>query len=456
MSVSVLWFRRDLRLADHPALTAAANVGPVVPLYVIDPALYAVSGQPRQAFLIESLRSLDASIGGRLVLRHGAPSEVVAQFAREVGASQVFVTDDFGPYGRERDAVVRAGLASFGCRLTAVGSPYAVRPGSVCKDDGSAYSVFTPFSRRWMATGWTRPLPVPDVEWRGAPEVPCDGYPAEPPTSIDMSAGSERAAWLQWERFSHGALHRYDTARDTPGVDGTSRLSAALRWGLMHPRQLLADLSDSRPHTVFRSELAWRDFYADVLYRLPATARWNLKASMNGLPVDTDTAAHARFAQWSAGMTGYPIVDAGMRQLLATGWMHNRVRMIVASFLVKDLHVPWQWGARHFMRHLLDGDLASNSHGWQWTAGTGTDASPYFRVFNPVSQGERFDSDGDYLRRWVPELADASAASIHAPWLSKRGIPLGYRPPMVDHAAERVEALRRYALVSRPDSVPAG
>jgi deoxyribodipyrimidine photo-lyase len=217
--------------------------------------------------------------------------------------------------------------------------------------------------------------------------------------------------------------------------------AAALRWGVVHPRQLLADLGPERGHEVFASELAWREFYADVLLREPDSAWTNLNRRLDAMPIDRDAAARRRFERWAAGTTGYPFVDAGMRQLLATGWMHNRVRMVVASFLVKDLHLPWQWGARHFMAHLVDGDLASNSHGWQWAAGTGTDAAPYFRVFNPTSQGLRFDPDGEYVRRWVPELAAISGGAVHDPGLRR---PDGYPAPMVVHADEREEALRRY------------
>jgi deoxyribodipyrimidine photo-lyase len=243
-------------------------------------------------------------------------------------------------------------------------------------------------------------------------------------------------------------IDRYDEQRNLPGVAGTSRLSPALRWGVLHPAQLADDLpdDDNRARDVFRSELAWREFYADVLHRRPETARQNLNPKMDRMVVDTDTRARGRFDAWAAGQTGYPIVDAGMRQLLATGWMHNRVRMITASFLVKDLHLPWQWGARHFMRHLVDGDLASNSHGWQWTAGSGTDAAPYFRVFNPTGQGERFDPDGDFIRRWVPELADLNATVIHQPGVRR---PDAYPAPIVDHAAERADALARYQAVTR-------
>ena len=231
-------------------------------------------------------------------------------------------------------------------------------------------------------------------------------------------------------------LASYDESRDLPGQDGTSRLSAYLKLGVLHPRTLHADLG---PQTVFGKELVWRDFYADVLWHQPASAREDLKR----LPLEHDPPGEA-FRAWQCGRTGYPIVDAGMRQLLAEGWMHNRVRMITASFLTKDLHVWWPHGARHFMTHLVDGDLASNQHGWQWVAGTGTDASPYFRVFNPVTQGRRFDPDGAYIRRWVPELAALHGRAIHEPWLCER-LPQGYPPRVIDHAVARREALDRYS-----------
>ena len=284
--------------------------------------------------------------------------------------------------------------------------------------------------------------------------MPCDGPPVAPPTIVEIPDASEAAADQLLDTFIEAGVDDYNERRNLPGIEGTSRLSPYLRWGLIHPRQILDRLRDGRGHDVFRSELAWREFYADVLFHRPLSATQNLRPSLNALPVDTDGAAVNRFQMWQAGTTGYPIVDAGMRQLLLTGWMHNRVRMIVASFLVKDLHLPWQWGANHFMDHLIDGDLASNSHGWQWTAGTGTDASPYYRVFNPVTQAERYDPDGTYIRRWVHELAGISTGEIHAPWLSKRGLPLGYVAPMVDHAQERAEALRRLALTRRPDPDP--
>ncbi len=455
MPRSILWFRRDLRLVDHPALAAAADHGEVVPLFVVDP-VFSRAGDNRRAFMARALGSLDEGLSGTLVYRHGRPTDEVCRLAVETGASVVFASEDFGPYGRRRDEAVRTALGGIGVRLNLVGSPYVVEPGTVRKHDGTSYAVFTPFRRAWSAVsprcGW---MPVPtaapgEVHWVGAPTVACDDPPAAPTTAArGLPEATEAQAHRRLTEFVADHADDYGTRRNLPGVDGTSRLSPYLRWGLLHPRQVLAVLGDRPGHDVLRSELCWREFYADVLHHRPQSAWENLRPTLDGLVVDTDAHAVTRFQAWREGRTGFPIVDAGMRQLEATGWVHNRVRMIVASFLVKDLHLPWQWGARHFMDRLVDGDLASNSHGWQWTAGTGTDASPYYRVFNPIAQGERFDPQGAYVRQWVPELAGVADGEVHAPWMAHRGPPLGYPGPIVDHAAERVEALRRYASAMR-------
>ena len=430
-----MWFRRDLRLGDHPALLAAGSDGAeVVPVFVFDPA-FANAGAARLGALHECLRSLDASIrecsGTGLVIRRGDPSVVIPELAAELGVRTVFVTRDYSPYGRRRDVAVKSALEDHGIRLVGVGSPYAVAPGSVRKPDGSPYAVFTPFSKSWRQTGWNAPHDPPgdDFRWRGAGPTAPDSAPiaAAPAPRSEMFEAGERAAHDRWEAFVRDGLDRYDQRRDLPAIHGTSLLSPALKWGAIHPRQLLAALDGSGAgdpsHTAFSAELAWREFYADVLFHRPESAWQNLNEKMNAMRVDTDTAAMGRFERWAAGTTGFGIVDAGMRQLAATGWMHNRVRMIVASFLVKDLHLPWQWGARWFMEHLIDGDLASNSHGWQWAAGTGTDAAPYVRVFNPHLQQARYDPQGEYVDRWVPQLA----------------------APMLDHQVERAEALGRLA-----------
>ena len=443
---SVMWFRRDLRLADNEALVAAAQAGSVTPLFVIDPKFFERSGAPRLAFLLRNLHELNKSMGGALVVRTGDPIDVVPAVAQEVGATAVFAAKDFAPYGQARDAQVDTELRKVGAELRSVGSAYAVDPGLVRKADNTPYAVFTPFSKIWLSIGWFAPLPQPTVVWQGAPKVHSDALPTEPECAAVLPPAGEQAAWKVWESFRDSALSDYAETRNNPDINGTSQLSPYLRFGIVHPRSLLAELGDSKSHAVFRSELCWREFYADVLFHQPRTVWENLQPKMNRMTHDTGADAVARFDLWCKGETGFPIVDAGMKQMLATGWMHNRVRMIVASFLVKDLHLPWQWGAKFFMRHLVDGDIASNNHGWQWTAGTGTDASPYFRIFNPISQGERFDPQGSYVRQWIPELRELTNTDVHSPW--SLGMLNPYIEPIVDHAEERLISLDRYKAVS--------
>ncbi len=451
MITSVLWFRRDLRLGDHPALAAALRYGErVLPLFVLDPCLAGPAGAPRLAFLYRCLRQLDESLGGRLVVRTGDPAQVVARLASEEDAATVFVSADFGPYGRRRDDIVEAALADDGRQFERVGSPYAVEPGVLTTGAGSPFKVFTPYYRAWKDHGCTAPLSVPrpsELALRWVEGVGSEAVPAEPAVDADLPPAGEAAARRRLDAFRENDLAAYDTRRDLPGADATSRLSPYLKWGCTHPRQVLAGLGRSRGAERFRTEVAWRDFYADVLWHRPESARQSLRPEMAAMPVDTGGLADERFAAWAAGRTGYPLVDAGMRQLLGEAWMHNRVRMVVASFLVKDLHVDWTRGARWFLQRLVDGDLASNNHGWQWVAGTGTDPAPYFRVFNPVTQSKEHDPDGTYIRRWVPELAGVDAKGIHEPWKLAGGLPPGYPDRIVDHAVERREALSRYDAV---------
>jgi deoxyribodipyrimidine photo-lyase len=452
MATAVMWFRRDLRLSDNPALVAAASEagadGEVVALFCLDDRLWSSSGAPRRAFLAGCLADLDQQIGGRLVVRHGEPADVVTAVAREAEAATVHVAADFGPYGRERDDAVEQALAADGRQLVRTGSPYAVDPGTIRNQAGEPYKVFTPFSKAWRAHGWDDPVRAPGrVRWTG--DVTGDGLPEVPDLDVELPEPGEDAATRASRRFWDGDLERYDEVRDRPDLDATSRLSPYLRWGCIHPRQLLARLGRSKAERTFASELCWREFYADVLWHRPDTVRRALNPAMRDMAVDTGPGADDAFEAWCEGRTGYPIVDAGMRQLRAEGWVHNRVRMLVASFLVKDLHLDWGRGARWFMAHLVDGDLASNHHGWQWVAGTGTDAAPYFRIFNPATQGERFDPGGAYVRRWVPELADVPDRYVHRPWDAPDGPPGGYPAPIVDHAEERAEALRRYDAVRR-------
>ena len=444
---TLFWFRRDLRIADQPALAAAAAEGPVVGVFVIDPALWGPAGANRRAFLARSLEALDRSMHGSLVVVDGPPAKALAELADSCGAGTVHATEDFGPYGRQRDDEVRSVLARRGVDLRLVDSPYAVPPGSITTGSGTPYKVFTPFFRSWKAHGWADPLPEIPVEWLelDGPWAP----PDQPPVAVQLPPAGEAGAWAAAERFLDTGVDGYAASRDLPGIEGTSRLSPYLKWGVLHPRQLLAHLDDSPGAEAFRSELCWREFYAQVLYERPDSARHAYVSRMAAMELDEGEEADRRFEAWANGRTGYPIVDAGMRQLVAEGWMHNRVRMIVASFLVKDLHIDWTRGARFFMDHLVDGDLASNSHGWQWVAGTGTDASPYFRIFNPVSQSKKFDGEGRYLRRWIPEIAHLPDRSIHAPWTERTGAPAGYPPPVVDHDVERRESLDRYERIRR-------
>ncbi len=444
---AVWWIRRDMRLADNGALASAAERGDVTPLFVWEKGLLEGAGDIRRAFVFEALESLRAATNGALVYRDGPAVDAVVEFCALVGATSVHVTEDFAPWGRTRDDAVREALSSIGVEFVEADTPYAVRPGTVLKDDGTPLKVFTPFYKRWLTHAWTnvadRPVTFADHSRHSVGTRRPTGWQAASP-----QPASETAAWERFDEWSSRAMDRYKEERNNPAIDGTSKLSPYLKFGIVHPRQLLARLDGTAGAEHFRSEIAWREFYADVLFHQPRTAWENLQPKMDAIEIDSDDAARARFEVFCRGETGYPIVDAGIRQMLGTGWMHNRVRMIVASFLVKDLHLPWQWGAEFFMRHLVDADIASNNHGWQWTAGTGTDAAPYFRVFNPISQGQKFDPSGDYVRRFVPELADVDTKHVHEPWTLGVFAPAEYPGPMVDHAAEREVALSRYKAVS--------
>ncbi|HEV2758658.1 MAG TPA: deoxyribodipyrimidine photo-lyase [Acidimicrobiales bacterium] len=444
-ALSILWFRRDLRLADHPALAEAAGRGTVIALFVLDPRLLAPAGAPRVAFLFRCLRALDESIGGRLVVRVGDPADVVPAVAAETEADRVYASWDAGPYGSKRDERVAEALHAGGRSLSLLGSPYAVDPGSVHNRDGQPFRVFSPFYGAWTAHGWAQPLTESlNATWIEGPTS--DPIPEEPPLDATLPPAGEAAAMAHLDAFLQTAAD-YAAQRDVPAADATSRLSPYLKYGCIHPRQVLARLGRSEAHEKFRTELAWREFYADVLWHVPESARRSLQRAMSRMRLDSGRVADERFTAWTEGRTGFPMVDAGMRQLQGEAWVHNRVRMIVASFLVKDLHIDWTRGARWFMGNLVDGDLASNNHNWQWVAGTGTDPAPYFRIFNPVAQGKKHDPDGDYVRRWVPELAGVPGVAVHEPWKLPDGVPGGYPAPIVDHATERADALARFSAL---------
>ena len=439
MKRSIVWFRRDLRISDHPALNAAIESSDeVIPLFILDKQQIAEAGEKLLAYMSNSLRALDESLGNRLHIIEGDQVKVIKELMELYGATEVHISAEVERYGAERDQRVEAA----GIPLIRTGSPYAVAPGRVVKpSDGTPYKVYTPFYKNWCIHGWRAPAKSPkEIK---APTPP-DKYRAFPdfkaPAGTTIIEAGELAALERFKAFKKNGLDSYDENRNLPGIDGTSKMGSYLKFGEIHPRTLLQGLGDSKAHDTFRKEIAWREFYADVLFHNPNTDTEYYAPRFKAMRYDKPG---AQFKAWCEGKTGYPFVDAAMRQLLVEGWMHNRARMVVASFLVKDLHLEWQLGERFFADHLVDYDPASNAHGWQWTAGTGTDASPYYRVFNPIEQGKKFDSDGVYIRKYVPELAHLSGSDIHEPWLYLDGYSNGYPERIVDHAVERLESLER-------------
>ena len=436
---NIIWFRRDLRIGDHPALLAAMeNSDEIVPLFILDKAQIAEAGEKLLAYMGQSLRALDESLGNTLHIIEGDQVEVLKELIARYDVKEVHISAEYERYGAMRDARVEAA----GIPLIRTGSPYAVAPGRVRKpSDDTPYKVYTPFYRAWRTHGYRVPAvtpknikaPTPPAQYRAFPDFVM-------PQDVRVIEAGEAAALKRFKEFSKQGLDSYDENRNFAGIDGTSKMSTYLKFGEIHPRTLLADLGESKAHDTFRKEIAWREFYADVLCNNPDTDTEYYAPRFKEMRYDKPG---KQFKAWCEGKTGYPFVDAAMRQLVQEGWMHNRTRMVVASFLVKDLHLEWQLGERFFAQHLVDYDVASNAHGWQWTAGTGTDASPYYRVFNPIEQGRRFDENGDYIRKYVPELTHLSAAEIHEPWLFLDGYSHNYPERIVDHAVERIESLER-------------
>jgi deoxyribodipyrimidine photo-lyase len=396
----------------------------------------------RQHSLSASLASLTSSLGGALLVTEGDFASEIVRLAKKHEAKYVHATESFDPEGIAQQQEVSTALLAVGKKLILEGSNYAVKPGSVVKPtDGTPYRVYTPFYKAWFDIGWSQPYRLPSgVKWiQSAKKSPMQ------PTKdslFDVRAGEDYALET-FERFKKRGLFDYSENRNRADLSGTSKLSHALAHGEIHPRTLLADLRDTPGHNVFRKEIAWREFYADVLLRNPHTVTDYYVPRFAKMRYDQGKEADRKLELWKSGRTGFPMVDAGMRQLAREGWMHNRVRMIVASFLVKDLHLEWQIGADWFEKSLSDFDPASNSHGWQWTAGCGTDASPYYRVFNPILQGYKFDPEGNYVRKYIPELAHLPGPEVHEPWLLVDGLVNGYPEPMLDHSTERDESLRR-------------
>jgi deoxyribodipyrimidine photo-lyase len=463
---SLVWFRQDLRLEDNPALAAAvARGGGVVPVFLWCPKEEGswTPGAASRWWLHQSLRALDAGLrarGSRLILRRGPARKQLEALALETGAGAVFWNRRYEPVVSTRDEKVQRALRRRGLIAESFNGALLWEPGEVSTRQGRPFRVYTPF---WKACSTrTPPEPEPAPDWlspvpRRLSSLALEDFDLEP--RIDWAAGI-RAEWTPGEdgarerldRFAAEARAAYAGDRDRPDREGTSCLSPHLHFGEISPRSVWHRLrpASGKSATVFLEELAWREFAHHLLHHFPHTPAEPLREEFARFPWRRDPAG---LRAWRRGRTGYPLVDAGMRQLWATGWMHNRVRMVVASFLVKHLLLPWQEGTRWFWDTLVDADLANNTLGWQWTAGCGADAAPYFRVFNPVRQGERFDPAGDYVRRWVPELARLEAPWVHRPWaapagvLRAAGVRLGedYPAPIVDHATARARALEAYA-----------
>jgi len=484
---TLVWFRRDLRLADQPALVAACERAErVVALYVHAPeeeGEWAPGGASRW-WLHHSLAALDGALrarGGRLLLRAGPSLETLLDVARQAGATAVYWNRLYDPAAVARDTHIKAALRESGFECETFNAALLAEPWQLRTGAGDPYRVFTPFWRSCLAGLDTLPPPAPPPPVILAPATPLEGLPLaalglEPRVRWDAGLAAawtpgEDGALAQVEAFTEGALAGYGEGRNRPDLPGTSRLSPHLHFGEIGPRQCLAAaraLASRQPAAQasadgFVRELGWREFAHHLLHHFPHTVDTPLDPRFEAFPWSPDAGL---LEAWQRGRTGYPIVDAGMRELWTTGWMHNRVRMIAASLLTKNLRQPWVEGARWFWDTLVDADLANNTAGWQWTAGCGADAAPYFRIFNPMLQTERFDPERRYLRRWLPELARLPDAWIHRPWeapaavLDAAGLRLGhdYPLPVVDFRASREPALAAYAAIKGPvaAAAPAG
>ncbi len=468
MKTALHWFRRDLRVSDNTALSEAARrAETVVPVFILEDAFRTGPdvGAARLAFLLRSLDSLRknlAALGYPLILRHGRSVEVLPQLCRELRAEAVFANRRYEPYAVARDQRLFNELNAMGVGFEVFKDAVAWEERDLLTKAGHPFTVFTPYSKAWKS----RPPPPPRPKLAPAKKsflkIPSDPLPLDPaefghPLVQTIPAAGEHAALDALKAFLSGPIHRYAEARNFPAVNGTSLLSAHLRCGTVGVRTIYARLKAARDAgtaeqqrncDVWLNELIWREFYLQILANFPRVMNGAFRPEYDRLEWSgTDD----QFRAWCDGQTGYPIVDAAMRCLNATGHMHNRLRMITAMFLTKDLLINWQQGERYFMRKLIDGDMAANNGGWQWSAGTGTDAAPYFRIFNPVTQGEKFDPGGQFVRQWVPELTSMPDDLIHQPWENPlQAAKSKYPPRIVLHEEQRLKCLAMFKKVKQP------
>ena len=456
--LAIHWFRRDFRLLDNSSLHhAAASADSVLPLYIVGDwqGGHLWTGPKRQAFLCGALASLAKNletVAGRLVIRSGEAAKVLEKLVRESGADALFFNRDPDPFGRATEAKVEAMAKRLGITCRGFHDVTLHRPDEALTQDGRPYRVFTPYSRNWLSL--EKPLPLPKPRALNTPadipslDLPTNSHWGMPENEADILEPGERAALERLKTAVQGRIQNYQLKRDSPGEPGTSRLSQDLRFGLLSPRTIYAKAVKAQAGTrsakekegidTFIKELAWREFYMAILWHFPNVLEEEFNPEWRGLWWQEPD---ENFEAWKEGRTGFPIIDAGMRELLATGFMHNRLRMITAMFLTKDLHVDWRLGEQFFMQHLVDGEIASNNGGWQWSAGTGADAAPYFRIQNPWSQAKRHDPDGLYTKKWVPELTGLPAERFLQPPKDGQPIAKGYPLPCVNHHEERDRTL---------------
>ncbi len=468
--ITIVWLRQDLRTADNPALSAAVKLGEVLPVYILDdatPPPYRPPGAASRWWLHHSLAALEQRLGGLHLLR-GDPRRLLPELARRTGATGVTWNRCYEPGAIARDSAVKADLKLQGIEAQSFNAALLNEPWEIVTGSGDPYKVFTPYWRTCLKRPMTPPQPAPKIKLAKATH----GGAALRDLGLLPSRPNWAKGWeAQWRPGEAGAAQRLDaflaeglagyaTRRDRPDLPHSSRLSAHLHWGEISPRQILARMARAVDETPslqtdadkLSSEIGWREFAHHLLYHFPHLPEHNLRKEFDAYPWQNDPRL---LKAWQRGATGYPMVDAGLRELWATGVMHNRVRMIAASFLIKHLRVDWRLGEAWFWDTLVDADLANNVAGWQWVAGSGADAAPYFRVFNPMSQGQKFDPDGAYVRRWCPELAKLPTDHLHAPFLAPplvlraAGVTLGvtYPHPVVDHLAAREAALQGYQAV---------